>query len=586
MSNLSLERFVKIVIYIIVVIIAIFFIRFCQLQVIEGGKYRKLSLLNRVEIITLSAPRGIIYDRNGVVIAKNKPVYSASIMYLNTELDNKGLSELLDVEESVIKQKIVESINNPFRPVILKQGMSFEDMAKIEARRSDFPGLIIETNITRQYIYNKTGAHLLGYLGKPDEEKLKYPDYSDITPDTFIGKWGVEAMFDKKLKGVSGKRVIEIDALGRQLRTLEYIAPRSGESLNLSIDLEIQKVAEASFDKRSGALIAINPKNGEILSMLSLPSFNPNDFSRGIDSEKWVALNNDRRFPLINRVFQSSYPPGSVFKPIVAMAGIEEGVITRESKVYCRGLTFLGGRSFGCWKKRGHGYVSLQKGLIESCDIYFYEVGRRLGVDTIEKYARLFGLGKKTKLGIVKEVEGIVPSTDWKFKKLGEKWYLGETLNTAIGQGYLSITPVQAAVMITMIATNGKEVPITVIKRKEHYTTEIKPLVKSETFSEIKKALLGVVKDAHGTARSINTNLVEIAGKTGTAQVIRGRIKSEKLKEEVRDHAWFIAYAPYNDPEIALSVFVEHGGHGGSAAAPIAKKVIEAYIKGRGKQSD
>ncbi len=573
------EKFVKIAFYFIITVFVVFTLRLYHLHVIRGKHYREMSLSNRVRVITIPAPRGIIYDRKGSPLVKNDPFFSVTLMPVQGSADIEGLSKLLHIEKDTLMEKFQNDKNKHVEPVILKEGLSFEDVARIEARRSDFPGLMIDTNITRHYVYGKTGAHFIGYIGKPNAKQLRMPEYVHITPETFIGQWGMEAFFDKKLRGVPGKKIIEVDAMGKPLRVLDYQLPERGMDVTLSLDIKIQQAAEKSFGKRAGALVALNPNSGEVLALMSLPTFNPNDFIRGIDPEKWDRVNQQAKHPLINRALQGSYPPGSIFKIVVAIAGIEEGVITPDFKVYCNGLMHFGKWSYGCWKKNGHGQVSLKKALIESCDIYFYEAGRRLGVNKIEKYARLFGLGAKTGLGIAPEKEGIIPTSQWKKQTIGDPWFLGETFITAIGQGYISITPVQAAVMASMVANNGLFYPLTVLKNPDIQAPGKRIDIHAETFREIKRALKGVVHHAHGTGWPAKSELVDISGKTGTAQVIKGRIKSEKLEEKFRDHAWFVAFASSSKPEIAVSVFVEHGGHGGSAAAPIAKNVIEAYIE-------
>ncbi|KJU83942.1 peptidoglycan glycosyltransferase [Candidatus Magnetobacterium bavaricum] len=386
-------------------------------------------------------------------------------------------------------------------------------------------------------------------------------------------------LYDNKLRGVPGKQIIEVDALGRQLKVLEYIKPEMGSNITLSIDIELQRIAEELFSGRTGALVAIVPNSGEVLALVSLPSFNPNDFVMGIDSDKWALLNKDKQTPLLNRAMQSAYPPGSIFKPLVAIAGLQEGVLSTEFDLFCDGELEYGSWSFGCWKQ--HGHVAFHRALVESCDMYFYEAGKRLGIDRIAQYAKSFGLAQSTNLGIAgsMEREGVMPSVAWKKKHLGKPWFLGETFISAIGQGFVAITPIQAAVMTSRIANNGVKLPIVLLKGDTTSASQPRIDIKPEHFAEVKNAMYGVVHDPGGTGSAGRSPLVAIAGKTGTAQVIKGRVKSELQKEDFRDHAWFIAFAPYEAPTIAMAIIVEHGGHGGSAAAPIAKGVIEAYIK-------
>jgi penicillin-binding protein 2 len=578
MNKHYFERFIKFSIYFIGLIFSLYIIRLYYLQILHGSELNTASYMNRVKILAVPAPRGIIYDRNKVALVKNKPYFSVSLLPLSMGIDIKGLSELLSIDQTVMAAKIKCGLNS-LNPIILKDGLFFEDIAKIEAKKSDFPGMIIETNITRNYIHENLMAHVIGYLGKPIQSQLDNPSNDNITKDTLIGKWGVERLYNSTLMGIAGKKIVEVDAFGKVLRVLKFEPPIKGKDLILSIDINAQIAAENDFQGRTGALVAIDPNNGEILSLVSLPSFRPADFTLGINPKIWNKLNSDKKFPLLNRALQSAFPPGSIFKTIDSIAGIEEGIINNNFSVFCNGARHLGNHSYGCWKKGGHGTTAFPRGLVESCDLFYYEVGNRLGIDRIEKYAKLFGLGEKTGLQLSGESAGIVPGKQWKRKALHDSWYLGETLITAIGQGYLTVTPIQAANLASIIASDGKYYPLTLLKGEQ----EIKPkrvlTIHDETFRKVKEAMLEVVSSPRGTAHSIYTPDIAIAGKTGTAQVVKGRIDTKKQAAETKDHAWFIAFAPVEKPQIALSVFIEHGGHGGSAAAPIALDVIKAYLK-------
>jgi penicillin-binding protein 2 len=385
-------------------------------------------------------------------------------------------------------------------------------------------------------------------------------------------------LFDKTLRGIPGEKVIEVDSLGREIRLLKEKNPIKGEDTRLTLDINLQKEAEEAFAERAGALVAIKPDTGEVLGLVSKPSFDPNHFAKGVRYEEWTALTQDKNKPLLNRALQSQYPPGSTFKIIMAIAALEEGVITPETKVECRGGITYGRWHFGCWRKKGHGVVSLHRALVESCDVYFYEVGKRLGIDKIYDYASSFGLGKETGFKLVNERRGLIPNTKWKEENKKQPWYPGETLNTAIGQGYVATTPIQMAVMMSAVANGG-------ILYRPTLITETIPVLsgkikaRHETLEIVKRALFGVVNEPGGTGWAAKSGLASICGKTGTAQVIAMRGISQNQSEKLRDHAWFVAFAPIENPEIALSVFVEHGGHGGATAAPIAKKAIEGYLK-------
>ena len=563
--------------YVVIAIFLILIMRLWQLQVLQGNKYRELSENNRLRIISIPAPRGILFDRNGIPLVKNSPYYCASIIY--GEFD-KGrvdlLSKVLHMPVEEILEKISTEKPGSFIPIRLKEGLSFDEVAYIEARKSDFPGLVIEAEACREYLYGTIGSHIIGFLGKLNPAQSKDPSFRDVPPDAFIGQWGAEMLFDKSLRGIPGERVIEVDSLGREIRLWKENPPVKGDDVRLSLDVNVQKEAEEAFGERAGALVAIQPDTGQILGFVSRPSFDPNRFAKGISYADWIALIQDKNKPMLNRALQSQYPPGSTFKIITAIAGLEAGVITPETKVECRGGISYGNWHFGCWRKEGHGIMFLHKALVESCDVYFYEVGKRLGIDRIYDYASSFGLGKETGFKLVREQRGVIPNTKWKEEKKKQKWYLGETFNTAIGQGYVSVTPIQMAVMISAVANGGNlYTPQLVTDATPILSGKIN--VKYETLDLVKRGLFGVVNEPGGTGWAAKSELASICGKTGTAQVVAMRGSSQQ--DKFRDHAWFVAFAPAEKPEIALSVFVEHGGHGGTTAAPIAKKAIEAYLK-------
>ncbi len=569
--------------YIITGILLILCFRLWQLQILDGGKYKRLSEDNRLRILKTPAPRGIIYDRNGMPLVKNIPFFSVSIITDDFKgIDTGSLSALLGLSKKDIEEKLNRKDNSPFVPVKLKQGLSFEEIARIEARRSDFPGLFVETDVGREYLFGKVGAHIIGYLGKITQSQLSNPELKHFPPDALIGQWGVEALFDNQLRGMPGERIIEVDALGRELRMIQERPSVKGTDINLSIDINIQKAVEDAFGEKAGALVALKPDSGEILALESLPSFDPNIFSMGIAYNDWKSLMEDKKKPMLNRAIQSQYPPGSTFKIITAIAAIEEGIIHPDTKVNCTGGINYGRWTFGCWKKGGHGMVDFHKAIVESCDVYFYEVGKRLGIDKIYKYATAFGLGRETGIELmpVKERRGLIPSTEWKKEKKRLPWYLGDTFISAIGQGYVTATPIQMAVMMSAFANGGNIYKPSLIKKNQAPSEIIK--LKPETVRMIKEALSGVVNEPNGTAQGAKSPLAVVGGKTGTAQVV-GK-KKGLSGERFMDHAWFVAFAPVDNPDIALSVFVEHGGGGGAVAAPIAKRAIEAYMKSKNGQ--
>lgn len=570
----------KIAAYVTIAVFFILTVRLWQLQILQGSEYKKISEENRLRIVKVAAPRGIIYDRNGIPLVKNTPYYFVSVNPENMErLNISALAELLKMDRGSLTEKIRgRPRQNLYEPIRLKEGLSFKEIAVIEARRSDFPGLSVEVDVTRDYLFGSIGAHLIGYLGRPNEFQYRHPDFKDIPSDAFIGQWGIEGLYDRQLRGTAGERVIEMDALGRELKLLREKHPVRGEDLKLAMDIQIQKEAEKSFGEKTGALVALKPDTGEILAFVSRPSFDPNLFARGIKYKQWEELNQNKKLPLLNRALQSQYPPGSTFKIVTAIAALEEGVIDLNTKVTCNGGIAYGRWHFGCWQKNGHGIISLHRALVESCDVYFYEAGKRLGIDRIASYARELSLGKETGLQMVTERHGLIPDTKWKMEKRKQPWYLGETFNASIGQGYVSVTPFQMAQLASIVANGGYVYKPSFLKLDSPPEPVKRLNIKQETFDAVKKALCGVVNESGGTGWAARSSIVTICGKTGTAQVV-GVKKDSKYNGIYRDHAWFVAFAPYEMPEVALSVMVEHGGHGGTAAAPVAKRAIEAYLQ-------
>jgi penicillin-binding protein 2 len=494
-----------------------------------------------------------------------------------------------EIEEKIKAQKR----RTPFKPVKIKSDIRWNELALLETNRVHLPGLIVDVRPRRAYVYGDLASHLIGYLGEVDENELRQARESPYRMGAQIGKYGVEYSWEDDLRGGDGGQQIEVDALGREIRPLGVVEPYPGNNLFLTIDMELQKIAEEAYQDKTGALIAMDPQTGEILAMVSKPSFKPDTFARNILPEEWKSLVENPYHPLQNKGIQGQYPAGSVFKIITAIAGLESGAITPNTPFTCQGTFSYGNRDFRCWKEGGHGSLSLHRAIVESCDIFFYQLGLRLGPDLIARYAGEFGLGKATGISLPHERPGIVPSSSWKKKRFGVPWYSGETLSFSVGQGYLNATPLQLLVLISAVANGGKIFLPQVVERveningeklKEYPPVEMERVNVSErTLRIVQEALRGAVNDPHGTGSASALKEVKVAGKTGTAQVIampedfkRGEMNRIPLK--FRDHAWFVAYAPFEDPKISVAVLVEHGGFGATAAAPMAKKVIEQYL--------
>ncbi|NWG03196.1 MAG: penicillin-binding protein 2 [Syntrophaceae bacterium] len=573
------------------------FIRLWSLQVIKGTDLRRLSENNCIRLRENPADRGIIFDQKGRILAHNRPSYEVYLIPEDLKM-NPGVvhevAKLLNIPPEEIEEKLrAQKRRAPFKPVKIKSDINWNELVRLESNRIHHPGLFVDVRPRRAYDHGELASHLIGYLGEIDENELKQAKEATYRMGTLIGKYGVEYRWEDVLRGVDGGRQIEVDALGREIRPLGTVEPSPGNNLYLTIDLDLQKIAEEAYQDKSGALIAMDPKTGRILAMVSKPSFPPDIFARNILPEEWKSLVENPHHPLQNKGIQGQYPAGSVFKIITAIAGLESGMITPDTQFFCTGAFHYGNRDFRCWKEGGHGAISLHRAIVESCDIYFYQVGLKVGVDLIAHYANEFGLGQVTGISLPHEKSGTVPSSSWKKKRFGAPWYSGETLSFSVGQGYLNTTPLQLLMLISGVANGGKLfLPQVVDKVEDIYGNKLKEYppvelrrvnVSEKTLRIVQEALRGAVNDPHGTGWNCQLKDVKVAGKTGTAQVVRlpenfkkGDMNRMPLK--FRDHAWFVAYAPFEDPKISVAVLVEHGGFGASAAAPIAKKVIAKYL--------
>ena len=590
----SLHRRVIYLMIVILSIILFLFFRIWYLQVIRGRYYANLSETNRVRQVSLLPPRGLIYDRNGKLLANSVPSLNLYMMLedaQNREAVLEKLSHYVELSPAEVRKRLTSPrYSVPYLPVRLKEGLSMKEVALVEAHRLELPGVEIQAESQRNYLYGSLAAHLLGYVGEVSTSQMEDREYTGLLPGSIVGQYGIERSYEPYIRGKAGEKGIEVDALGHEIKQLYVKDPVSGNDLFLTIDLDLQKVAEAALGQEAGAIVAIDPNTGEILAMVSHPAFNPNKISRGVSTEEWETLVNDTNHPLTNRVIQGQYPPGSVFKIVVASAALEMKEITPSFKINCHGSFPFGNRSYRDWKPEGHGTVDLHQALVQSCDVYFYEIGRQLGIDRLAEFSARYGLGQQTGVELLSEKSGLVPSADWKQNSKGEPWFPGETLSAAIGQGYLTTTPLQLAALMSTVANGGTRYQPLLVKgireRQSGRLFEFAPVktgqteISPETLAVIQDALHGVVTEPHGTGTLAKSPWVEIAGKTGTAQVIGAKLASESKNrpQMFQEHAWFVAYAPLSQPKIAVAVIVEHGGHGGSAAAPLARKVIEEYL--------
>jgi len=560
--------------------------RLWYLQVVKGTYYHELAEQNRVRTVDLKPARGLIFDRHGELLANNVPSFN---LYLTVEdiRDRDGmaaaLEELIGLPRAETMKRLIQQAKS-YVPILLKSGLTLREAALLEGHRLELTGLRVQAESQRNYVHGPLGSHLLGYVGEVSPEQQEEPDFAGLVQGSIIGKAGVEKTYDRMLRGKPGEKTIEVDARGNELTP--------GDDLYLSLDLRLQRLAESLLGAESGAIVALDPRNGDVLVMASSPAYDPNVLSRGLTPALWEQIASDTSHPLTNRALQGQYPPGSTFKIMVASAALESDKWSADTKVRCTGAFSSGRHVFKDWKRGGHGVMDLYNALVQSCDVYFYNVGQRLGIDTIAETARLFGLGQPTGIDLPSERVGVVPSIEWKQRVRKEPWYPGETISTAIGQGYITVTPLQMAVAIGAVSNGGalhrprlvRAVRERATGRVQEYpSVERGPVPLQEgTFHLLQDALREVV--LHGTGGRARSQLVSIAGKTGTAQTVGARASQASTNEEAipkqfRDHAWFVAYAPAEDPKVAVAVLVENTGHGGTYAAPIAKALIEEYWK-------
>ncbi len=578
-------------------VFALLFFRLIYLQVIKGEEYRLLSEKNAVRLKSIKSSRGLILDRNKKLIVDNRPSFNLKIVLEDAEEVKKTiekLAQLIQVPFFELMDTIAQAGKGTFyKPIMLRRDISRDQLAIVEAHKFDLPGIHVDIEPTRHYIYKKTASHLLGYLGQINAKELKSGRYPNVRTGDSIGRYGIEKTFEKYLQGKRGGRQVEVDANGRIIKILRTIEPIAGLDLNLTLDLDLQKTAEKLLEDKDGAVVAIDPDNGDILVMASSPNFDQNDFIGGISHKKWNVLMSNPGKPMINKAIQAEYPPASTYKIITSFAALEEKHIDINTTTYCPGFFRYGNRTYKCWKKYGHGEMNITDGLTQSCDVFYYQAGEKVGVDALAQYAMGCGLGKKTGIMLEHEKRGLIPTSAWKKKRYNESWQGGETLSIAIGQGYNLVTPLQMAVLIAAVGNGGTLYRPRIVKTIENSTGNIVKRIEpeitgglpasKETLDIVRNALLQVVQGKRGTARGIRLKNVEIAGKTGTAQVFsvkKGeKIDFKNLEYSLRDHAWFVCYAPAQNPVIALSVMIEHGEHGSSTAAPIAGALIEQYTQ-------
>jgi len=563
-----IRRFAVLVICVFAVLLG----RLWYLQIARGAELLKESELNRERKIRAPAPRGAIYDRKGRILATSRPQFVVSVVpeeFRKAPAALPMLAEILSLKPRELSQMLSKNREVPYAPVRVAIDVPLDIVAKIGERQMLLPGVSVDLDQIRYYPDGPVVAHIMGYLGEINKEELeeKGPPYK---PGDYVGKDGIEKQYDRLLHGTDGGQVVEVDAMGRKTRTLRDVAPVPGHSLTLTIDRDLQIAAYRAMEGRTGAAVAMNPKTGEILALVDKPDYDPNVFVKRVKAEDWNKIINNKGHPLQNRAVANKYPPGSTFKPITATAALEYGVATPKTALNCSGY-YLGKHDW-----RAHGHVDFYKAIAMSCDVFFYEMGRRLGIDRLANMAFGYGLGHKTGIDLPREASGTIPSTAWKQRRFHERWWPGETLSCAIGQGYVQTTPLQMCTIAASIANNGTIMRPQMVREVRDPSGKViqkfRPKVRGHVPASLKNlraVQLGMRQTVvAGTGRVVDLGDIAVAGKTGSAEDPPRR----------RPHAWFICYAPFQDPTIAIGVLAEQGGHGATGAAPVARAILDVYF--------
>ena len=584
----------------VVVAFSILFMRLFYLQIMKGQEFIRLSENNSIRLESIVAPRGLIYDVQGQLLVDNRPSFDLRIVPRNAKPLEKTIEKIARCT-NIPKEEMLDKIQthkglSSYKPVLLKQDIGRDAMASIEVHKFDLPGVVMDIRPVRHYINGQHAAHLIGYLGEINAKELQSGAFADCKGGDYIGRFGAEKTYEELLRGKRGGRQVEVNVKGQVVKALRTVSAIPGQNLYLSVDYTLQEKVEELLQGTVGAVVAMDPNTGYILVMASSPTFDQNSFVSGMSREEWNALTSNPGYPMTNRVIQGEYPPASTYKIVTSIAGLETGVIDQKTTHFCPGHYAYGDRVFRCWKRGGHGEVNIFRAIAESCDVFFYKVGEEVGVDRLASYARMCGLGERTGINLDNEGKGLVPTPEWKKKRIGGSWQKGETLNMSIGQGFNLTTPLQMLVLTSAIANNGTLYQPQIVKRMQTadgtQVTNIDPVVTGnlsispETMDIVKKGLWEAVNTLKGTARGIKLKQYPISGKTGTAQLVSRKKPEPGEKEEEgevlahhKSHAWFVAYAPSEAPRIAVAVIVEHGEHGSTAAAPIAKEVIKIYLE-------
>jgi len=586
----SLQKRIRIIQRVVVVSVILIAVYFWKMQILDYNRYWQKAENNRLREIKLPPQRGLIVDRNGVILAKNRASFQVSFIRENAQdlqLSLERVARLLSMDKKELVARLDKYRSLPdFVPIVIKDDLSIEEVARIESNQMEFPELRLAMEPKRDYPFGPFASHVLGYLQEISLRELRIPQYQGHDVGDMIGKTGIEFQFEQELAGRKGLVVEVVDSLGRKVKELVRRPPTRGNKVYLTLDYDLQAKAEELLNGREGAIVVLDPRNGEILALASFPNYDPNKFIHRFSPEEWLSFVQDPSHPLENRAIRGLYAPGSIFKLVMALAGLEAKVISPWTTFFCSGTTVIYGHPFACWYQPGHGVMNLEKAIQHSCNIYFYNLGKLLGIERIAAYARQCGLGQLTGIDLPGEKRGLVPDPEWKRQNRGAPWYPGETISVSIGQGPLLVTPLQVAVLTSMIARRGQRIiPHLLLKVEKREGTsqyysppceEEKPGLKDKKVFE--RIISGMWKsvNAGGTGQGARLEGYDICGKTGSTQVI-SRDTADKMKKKIKTHSWFTGFASRHDPRVVVTVIVEFGGMGGQTAAPIARQLFELY---------
>lgn len=603
-QSLEFQRRFNILLLIITVAMCCIVIRLVYLQLVKGEEFLNKSENNSIRLRKIRPARGLIFDVNHEVLVENEPSFDL-LFAPNRRKDvvpvMSRLKELYAGRAMTFSTDLAQAAKaRPFAPIRLERNASREQVALVETNIIDLPGVFVEVTPSRHYHDSEMISHVVGYTGEVTEKELENGSGSDYGAGDVVGKYGIEKYLDVYLRGKNGAEQVEVNVLGKKVKVLGRKEPEPGYNVVLTLDAFLQRTAWEAMKGKVGAVVVMDTRNGAILSLVSTPSFDANVFSGGISFAEWEKISTDKAHPMENRALAGQYPPGSTYKLVVAAAGLQEGLITPEKTILCNGAYELGNRVYRCWQKKGHGTVNLHRAIVESCDVYFYNLGKMLGVDAIARYSRQFGFGKLTGVDLPREKRGLIPTKDWKVKRFGEPWQAGETISVAIGQGFNLVTPLQLVNAYAALANGGTLFRPHIIKRIEtpdgKVLTEFGPQIinhlplSGDNLALLNYGLWGAVNESGGTGYALKRRDEDFCGKTGTAQVVglpedERQRRAKRLAYEFRDHALFVCFGPYKKSEIAVAVIAENAGHGGTAAAPVARKIVDAYFSRKAKKA-